>query len=162
MDICKFAANRTRLAVTFTTHGHRLDDELMSALTGSVHFIRISMDGVGETYEALRGRPFSTLVKRLHEVKALAPIGINFVVNSLTLPDLDAAIRLASEVGATEFLLLPEQASTGSAGIHQRTARDLIRWVGTYQGTVPLAVSEIGATGLPTCYPFKQDNSLQS
>lgn len=59
-DICRFAARETGLAVTFTTHGHRLlDGSIATAIAGCVHFIRVSMDGVGRTYEAIRGRPFS-------------------------------------------------------------------------------------------------------
>jgi MoaA/NifB/PqqE/SkfB family radical SAM enzyme len=63
--ICKFAATHTNLAVTFTTHGHRLGERLASALAGYVHFVRVSMDGVGATYETLRGKaaardPFGT------------------------------------------------------------------------------------------------------
>lgn len=161
-ELCRHAAQSTGLAVTFTTHAHHLTDALAASLAGSVHFVRVSMDGVGPTYEALRGRPFAALRHRLETVNALAPFGINFVVNARTLPDLDAATELAAEVGAAEFLLLPEQPVRGNGGIDERTARALQRWVDLYRGKVPLAVSEAGAEGLPTCNPLEAETGLRA
>ncbi|HEX7182176.1 MAG TPA: radical SAM protein [Thermoanaerobaculia bacterium] len=161
-DLCHYAAQKTGLAVTFTTHAHRLGDGLVTALAGNVHFVRVSMDGVGITYETLRGRSFAALRRRLETVRTLAPFGINFVVNARTLPDLDAATRLAAEVGAAEFLLLPEQPSQGGSGIDARTVRALRRWVSLYRGTVPLTVSESGSEGMPTCSPVSNETDLRA
>jgi sulfatase maturation enzyme AslB (radical SAM superfamily) len=147
--LCRYVTESTGLAVTFTTHAHRLDDRIAADLRGNVHFIRVSMDGVGATYEMLRGRPFSTLRCRLDIIRELAPFGINFVVNALTMADLDAALTLAAEVGASEFLLLPEQPVHGREGIDSRTIRELHRWVKSYRGTIPLSISEMWAGGLP-------------
>ena len=113
-----------------------MDDALAANLRGNVHFVRVSMDGVGTTYEALRGRSFASLRDRLDTIASMAPFGINFVVNAQTLPDLDAAVKLASEVGADEFLLLPEQPVRGRGGIDNHTARALQRWANLYRGTV--------------------------
>jgi pyruvate-formate lyase-activating enzyme len=148
-QLCDHAAKKTGLAVTFTTHAHRVDGVLMSALKGNVHFIRVSMDGVGATYEALRGRSFILLRARLEEIRTLAPFGINFVVNARTLPDLDAAIILAAEMGAREFLLLPEQPVTNAGGIDSRTLQALQAWIMRYDGPVPLAISERESEGVP-------------
>ena len=161
-ELCRYAARNTQLAVTFTTHAHHLTDAFAASLAGSVHFVRVSMDGVGPTYEALRGRTFEALRRRLDTVGALSPFGINFVVNARTLPDLDAATELAAEVGAAEFLLLPEQPVRGKGGIDERTARALQSWVDLYRGKVPLAVSEAGAEGLPTCNPLEAETGLRA
>lgn len=161
-ELCRHVAHKTRLAVTFTTHAHRLDDALIASLAGSVHFVRVSIDGVGATYEALRGRPFAALCRRLEVVRTLAAFGINFVVNSSTLPDLDAAIELATQVGATEFLLLPEHSARGRSGIDDATVRALRRWVTLYRGKVPLTVSEDGAQGLPTSDPCPGEIGLRA
>ena len=128
-EICRFAAENTNLAVTFTTHGHNLDERLLARLYGSVHFLRISMDGVGSTYEALRGRPFSSLLHRIRIAKSLAPVGINYVVNKRTVADLDQAIYIASDLGALEFLLLPEESVRGTGGIDVQTLGKLRRWI---------------------------------
>lgn len=161
-ELCRYTARNTGLAVTFTTHAHHLTDALVAGLAGSIHFVRVSMDGVGPTYEALRGRPFEALCRRLETVGALAPFGINFVVNARTLPDLDAATELAAEMGAVEFLLLPEQPVRGSGGINSTATQALQRWVSLYRGAVPLAVSEAGADGLPTCDPLASETGLRA
>jgi len=161
-EVCRYAAHSTGLAVSFTTNGQHLDDALMCALAGSVHFVRVSMDGVGPTYEALRGRPFATLRACLQNVRALSPFGLNYVVNSRTLADLDAATSFAADMGATEFLLLPEQPACGSGGIDGRTVHALCRWVCAYRGIVPLTVSEAGAEGLPTCNPIPRETGLRA
>lgn len=160
--LCRHVARNTGMAVTFTTHGHQLDERLATELRGNVHFIRVSMDGVGPTYERLRGKSFSALIARLSTVRALCPFGINFVVNALTLHDLDRAVALAAEQGAVEFLLLPEQPVRGRGGIDSRTFHALGDWVGSYRGPIPLAVSESGASGLPTCDPLAREASLRA
>src|SRR5262245_43564918 len=160
--VCQHAAENTGLAVTFTTHAHKLDDQLAADLRGNVHFVRVSIDGVGATYEMLRGRPYASLRRRLETVRELAPFGINFIVNAFTLPDLNAAVSFAAEVGATEFLLLPEQPVRGRGGIDNRTIRELRSWVNSYQGTIPLSVSEAGAFGLRTCNPLIYETGLRA
>ncbi len=161
-DLCQYAAQKTALAVSLTTHAHRFDDQLASCLAGNVHFVRVSMDGVGATYESIRGRSFAALRGRLEIVRTVARFGINFVVNSQTLSDLDAATALAAEVGAAEFLLLPEQPVRGSRGIDTLTAEFFRRWVRQYRGTVPLTVSEAGAYDLPICDPFASETALRA
>jgi MoaA/NifB/PqqE/SkfB family radical SAM enzyme len=108
-DICRQTAKLTNLAVTFTTHGHRMKPEHRTQLKDAVHFIRVSMDGVDGTYETLRGRPFAGLKSKVEIIRDIAPFGINYVVNALTLPDLDAALEITAKWGASEFLLLPER-----------------------------------------------------
>lgn len=49
-ELCSYAARKTNLAVTMTTHAHRLSDQLLNELAGNLHFVRVSMDGVGPTY----------------------------------------------------------------------------------------------------------------
>lgn len=160
--LCRHAAKSTKLAVTITTHAHHLDDRLVADLKGNLHFIRVSMDGVGATYEMVNGRFFSSLLRSFDTLRELAPFGINFLVNSRTFPDLDAAIALAAEVGATEFLLLPEQPVSGSGGIDNHTIQALSNWVNSYRGTIPLRVSEAGANGLPTCNPLVLETGLRA
>lgn len=160
--LCTYAARNTGLAVTFTTHGHRLNDTLLAALKGNVHFIRVSMDGINATYERLRGRSFPALWERLSAIRKIAPFGINYVVNSDTLPDIHAAAAFAQKAGASEFLLLPEQPVNGQGGIDDETARALRHWVTRYSGDMRLAVSESGSAGMPTCNPFANEAGLRA
>lgn len=159
-EVCEFASKETELAVTLTTHAHGLSDKMLRALEGNVNFVRVSMDGVGETYEANRGRSFNDLIQRMENLSSIVPFGINYVVNSLTILDLDAAIELASVMNAREFLLLPEQPTFSRSGINDLTKEKLINWVSDYKGSVRLAINESNANGLPTCDPFPRETGL--
>ncbi len=160
VDICKRVAGETQLAVTFTTHGHRLTPQLVERLKGSIHFARISVDGVGHTYEDQRGKQFSSLLRGIESIATLSPFGLNVVVNERTVVELDAVSELAQKVGASELLLLPQQATTAIASIDGAVERALRDWVSNYKGKIRLAVSEAGASGLPTCDPHPDERGL--
>ena len=161
-ELCMHASLRTGLAVTFTTHGHHLDDALLSGLKGHVHFIRVSMDGIGTTYERLRGRPFAALMERLTVLKEYAPFGINYLLNGDTLPEIEEAARSSEQVGASEFLLLHEQPTGGRSECRATEADALHRWVASYGGSMRLAVGEWGAAGLPVCNPLPTEIGLSA
>jgi len=160
--LCCDVAMRTGLAVTFTTHAHRIDANLANALRGSVHFLRLSMDGVGATYEAIRGRPFAEFLRHLDIARTIAPFGLNYVVNRFTVADLDSAAELASTIGASELLLLPEQPVGNGRRIDSTSRKFLADWVIGYRGRVQLTVSEAGADGLPTCDPLAAEQGIRS
>ena len=73
VSLCRRVAVDTQLAGSFTTHGHRLTEGLAERLAGAVHFVRVSMDGVGETYARIRGRRFSALIEKLALARRIAP-----------------------------------------------------------------------------------------
>lgn len=160
-EICGFAAEDTNLAVTFTTHGHNLDEQLLARLDGKVHFLRISMDGVNSTYETLRGRPFSCLLTKIRMASHLAPFGINYVVNKLTIADLDRAISIADNLGASEFLLLPEEPVNPRGGIDERTLEKLREWIECYSGPIPLTISESNSSGIRVANPFAYESGVR-
>jgi len=161
--LCKFASEETELAVTFTTHGHHLDKNLAKELQGYVNFIRVSMDGIENTYETIRGRPFSELLDKFEIIRDVSQFGINFLVNDMTYPDLDKAIELASKIGASEFLLIPELSTNNNSNdINKETILRLNEWVSGYKGDIPLAVSEAGRDLLPTCEAFPNELELHA
>jgi sulfatase maturation enzyme AslB (radical SAM superfamily) len=160
IELCSYAAKKTNLAVTMTTHAHRLSDQLLNELAGNLHFVRVSMDGVGTTYESIRCCPFDVLLERIAALRRVVRFGINFVVNSKTVRDLDAAVQLAADLGASEFLLLPEEPVGQGDGIDNETTTTLRKWVNGYRGSIPLAVSEGGAKGLSTCNPLSTETGL--
>ncbi|MFE9792327.1 radical SAM protein [Streptomyces goshikiensis] len=150
-QLCSDIARSTSMAVTFTTHGHRLTPELVDSLRGAVHFARLSVDGVGATYERLRGRPFAAVVRAAGLLDSLAPFGINAVINADTIGELDELAEFAERVGACELLLLPEQPTAATPGISDADGQHLIRWAGTAGTGVRLAISRTGLeTALPT------------
>lgn len=162
VEICKRATEETQLAVTFTTHGHRLTQRLVKHLKGSIHFARISVDGTGRTYEELRGKPFTNLLKGIESIATLSPFGINVVINERTVFELDVVTELAQQFGASELLLLPQQATNAVASMDEVVGRELKSWVSNYRGEVRLAVSEVGASVLPICDPLPNETGLRA
>lgn len=158
--ICRYGAHRTGLAITLTTHAHRWNERLAAELAGNVHFIRVSMDGVGATYERLRGRSFNTLLVQLRLVRSVSSFGLNYVVNAETLQDLDRAISVALECNAAEFLLLPERPTRNRPGIDSDTMGSLRAWVARYKEALPLLISDHAAEGLPICTPLCGEDAL--
>ncbi len=161
-ELCEFAANETNLAVTMTTHGHRLDESLITKISGRMHFARVSMDGVGTTYESIRNRSFDSLVNKIKLLKEVSPFGINFVVNSATIKELDEVAQIADDLGAAELLLLPEVPVGKGVGIDKDTETDMQKWVQNYQGSVRLAISETHTAGIPVCEPFEKETGISA
>lgn len=160
--LCQHVARSTRLSVSFTTHGHHIDDALADSLRGSVNFVRVSMDGVGSTYESIRRRSFAELLTRLKHVRSISRFGINVVINERTLPDLDEIAIVTADVGACELLLLPQVPVRGVAAIPSDTLQRLCRWVDSYRGPLKLCINESSAEGFPTCDPLAQERGLRA
>lgn len=160
--LCEYINKNTKMAVTLTTNGILFNAKLASELKGHVHFVRVSMDGVGKTYEKLRGVPFEIFVNRLNIITTVGKFGINYVVNSDTVHDIYAAIKMAEDIGASEFLLLPEHSTKISKGIDGESLHMLRTFVGQYRGPMPLSISEYKADGFPVCKPLANEPPLQA
>lgn len=161
-ELCTYAVERTSLAITMTTHGHRWNADLVARLRGAVHFVRVSVDGVHSTYERLRRRSFTDLRERIELIRSAFPIGLNCVVNSDTVGQLTHVADLAVAHGASELLLLPEQGTGARAGAPPKVISDMKAWVLAYDGPIPLSVSEAGAAGLPTAVALPMEVGLRS
>lgn len=161
-ELCQHTARETRLSVTFTTHGHHIDQAMADQLRGSVHFIRVSMDGVGDAYESIRGRTFRDLQERLKLVRTISRFGINVVVNERTLPDLDECAATAIDSGACELSLLPCVPVRSVPGISDATMQKLRRWVGGYNGPLKLCINEAHSDGFPICNPLAEERGLRA
>ena len=162
VKLCQYATQKTRLSVSFTTHGHHIDNDLAERLRGSVNFIRVSMDGVGATYESIRRRSFVGLLERLRDVRSISRFGVNVVVNDHTLPDLDEVARVSADAGACELLLLPQMPVRRVPAASVETFEGLRRWVDGYKGPLKLCINESSAEGFPTCDPLMQERGLRA
>ncbi len=162
LELCKSIQNETNLAITMTTHGHTLYGSFLEKLSKKMHFIRISMDGVDSTYEAIRKRPFSQLLQRMASLKGLIPFGINYMVNTATIKDLDRAIEIAESLEAREFLLLPEEPVGKGKAIDSQTKYILQEWINNYSGKVRLSISERHSENLLTCIPLVLEKGLNA
>lgn len=161
-ELCRHAARETQLSVTFTTHGHHIDSAMADELRGTVHFIRVSMDGVGDTYESIRRRSFPALKDRLKLIRGISNFGINIVLNERTMPQLDEAAAVAADAGATELLLLPQVAVRRVGAITDATMQALRRWADEYSGSLKLSINETHADGFPTCDPLVEERGLRA
>lgn len=163
VNICTRISASTSMAVTFTTHGHRLTPSFADALRGSVHFARLSVDGVGSTYERLRRRPFLAVAVAAELLRSVAPFGVNTVVNASTIDELDDVAEFAERHGASELLLLPEQATGATEGISQRDSERLAQWIWTTRSQLRLAISRSGLEGsLPTVEVIPDEGPLDA
>ncbi len=160
--LCQHVACETGLSVSFTTHGHHVDEDLAEGLSGSINFIRVSMDGVGATYESIRRRSFPALLTRLQHIRSISRFGVNVVINERTLPDLDDVAIVAADAGACELLLLPQVPVRGVPAILSDTLQDLRRWVDSYRGPLKLCINEASAGGFPTCDPLVEERGLHA
>lgn len=159
-ELCQFAAAYTDLAVSFTTHGHRITATMAEQLKGNVHFIRVSIDGLGETYERLRGRSFAGLLSQMELITSIAPFGVNYVLNADTLPELSEAVSYWEQFGATEFLILPEIDLSGN--FSKNIIENLKTFLSGYSGKLPLRINENCSTGMPIAQPFDDIDPLRA
>lgn len=161
-QLCQYAAHETRLSVSFTTHGHHIDAELSERLHGSVHFIRVSMDGVGATYESIRRRSFPKLLEHMAQVREISRFGVNVVVNERTLCELDEVARVSAKAGACELLLLPQMPIRTVLPIDENSLKGLRRWVESYNGPLKLCINESSAEGFSACDPLMGERGLRA
>ncbi|WP_371602433.1 radical SAM protein [Streptomyces sp. NBC_01220] len=160
-QLCSDITQSTSMAVTFTTHGHRLTPKFVGSLRGAVHFVRLSVDGVGSTYERLRGRPFVDVVQAAALLGSLAPFGINAVINGDTVGELDDLAEFADKAGASELLLLPEQPTAATSGISDADAQRLVEWAAAARIGARLAISRTGLeAALPTAEAVPGEHPL--
>ena len=159
VEVCRYASHNAGLAVTMTTHGHNLTKELLDSLHGSVHLMRISMDGVGDTYRSLRGRSFEALCENVLAARLDFRIAINCLVNSTTVRELDHVAEVAARLGACELLILPEQRAAQCKGLDGEGFESLREWINTYTGPVPLTTIP-AVRGVPLCNPLPFDAGL--
>ena len=141
-DLCAFVHRETGMACTMTTNGVLLDDVAVSHLSSTLDFCRISMDGIGKTHESIRKYSFDKLLLAVQRAAKQMKVGINYLVNDVTICDLKRVMELAAEVGARELLLLPEVATNGGVTVSEACLRQLRQCVLDYHGTVSMRISE--------------------
>ena len=139
--LCHRIHNETDLALSVTTHGHRWTGAFAASIGGALQFVRVSMDGTGDTYSRLRGRPFTAFVERLKVIADRYRFGINVVVNADTLDELDTVADFAFGHGAQELLLLPEVGRDGVSLLDREQQAKLNAWIESNYRSRRLAIS---------------------
>lgn len=152
-DLCRRIWSETDLGISITTHGHHLTEPLIEELTGYISIIRVSIDAPEPVYSAIRGRPLSALLQKLSAISNRIPLGVNTVVNSSTLPFLSDLAAIVQQVGAIDWLLLPET-SGGSFTLTKMQWEDLDRWLVNHWEQMPLRVAAEAISNLSGPFPF--------
>ena len=150
----------TGLAISLTSNGHMLTTKLVSQLESALNFLRISVDGVGATYESIRGQSFEELLKRLSILKGRIPFGINYDVNKTTISDLSEAAKIFESYGAHELLLLPEEPFGLGEKIDDYTLECLKIWIDGYSGGLKLSVSSGFKDMVDSLVPLENESNL--
>ncbi len=161
IEICKQVHDSTALAVSFTSHGHQLSETMVSQLSPYVHFVRLSMDGCGNTYERIRGRSFQVFQDQLGMISSKIRFGVNFVVNDETVGDLNK-INFLHDLGCEELLILPQHATDKVPSISAKTHKQMTSWVAQYSGSMRLSVAAYAQEGLPTCNVFSEEKEIEN
>lgn len=98
------------MLTTVTTNGMLLTQRNLQDLREFVNLIAISLDGVGESHNRMRGNPraFEIMKQRLEDVrKANNPFGFIFTLTMHNLDELEQAACFAIEQGATLLQVHP-------------------------------------------------------
>lgn len=95
----------TGMAIHVTTNGLLIPEGFAERRAGRLGQVRVSVDGVGATYERLRGAPFAAVVAGLRRLRGL-PVGLNLLVTDETLPEFPLYLDFAAGEGIRDLLLL--------------------------------------------------------
>ena len=162
VEVCDFVHTKTKMACTMTTNGVLLNDKMISRLSHSLNFCRISMDGVGKTHGTLRGTSFESLLSVIHKTVKSIKVGINYLVNDLTIGELDRAAQIAEQEGISELLLLPEVSTNSELNVSDACMCQLKKWVEDYDGPIPIRVSETIMDVFPNAVALPGDKSCRA
>lgn len=106
-EVLEYTHGETPLAVGMTSNCTENLVKLTPSISRYVDFLRISMDGIRDTYYSHRGIPFEDFVKRFEYLLGFYNVGINYLVDETTIDDLDEAFILLKGWEIRELLLLP-------------------------------------------------------
>ncbi|EOX1771017.1 hypothetical protein ACPDPP_003559, partial [Vibrio cholerae] len=107
-------------------------------------------------------RSFNQLIENLELLSGNVPFGINYVVNSQTIDDLNDAVSIADSCGAREFLLLPEVPVGFGKQIDDITLNTLKDWIAEYQGSLRLSISSDYKNAVNSAIALEKEASYRS
>lgn len=103
-------ARECGMATTVTSNGMLLDERRLEGLIGVTNVLAISLDGLPESHNKMRGSPraFDDMVGNLPAVRATGiPFGFIFTLTQYNLNEADWAAEFAHHQGATLFQIHP-------------------------------------------------------
>lgn len=96
---------KTSLAVHVTTNATLVPPHFVERVAGRIGQIRISVDGVGATYEAHREIPFERVVEGIRRLRGLRR-GLNCLIGPQTLVNMPELLDFAEAEGIDDLLFL--------------------------------------------------------
>jgi MoaA/NifB/PqqE/SkfB family radical SAM enzyme len=153
-ELCQKIWAETDLGISITTHGRHLTEEFITAVRGSVSLIRVSIDAPEPEYSEIRGYPLRFVLDNLKWLNGRIPFGINTVINSMTLMHLDDMALLVRNLGAFDWLLLPE-VSSGTCTLSASEWEMLDDWVARRPTDLSLRISADAAVNLTCGFLFE-------
>lgn len=103
-------ARAAGMATTVTSNGMLLDERRLATLEGCVDLLAISLDGVPDSHDRMRGDPraFSTMASRLEGLRRSGiPFGFIFTLTLHNLHELEWAAAFALDQGASLLQIHP-------------------------------------------------------
>ena len=153
-DVLRFTHEKTSLAVGMTSNCTEELVKLTPSISRYVDFLRISMDGIRETYYSHRGIPFEDFVKRFVYLLGYYKIGINYLVDETTIDDLDEAFSMMKDWGVRELLLLPREPDC-----HESVMSRLHEWIRRNKDEgILMEISSARKGKLPFLAPYREDD----
>ena len=153
-DVLRFTHEKTSLAVGMTSNCTEELVKLTPSISRYVDFLRISMDGIRDTYYSHRGIPFEDFVKRFVYLLGYYKIGINYLVDETTIDDLDEAFSMMKDWGVRELLLLPREPDC-----HESVMSRLYEWIRRNKDEgILMEISSARKGKLPFLAPYREDD----
>ncbi len=153
-EVLKYTHEETPLAVGMTSNCTEELVKLTPRISRYVDFLRISMDGIGDTYYRHRGISFDGFVKHLEYLLEYYKVGINYLVDETTIDDLDEAFFLMKDWGIRELLLLPREPDCPESVISR-----LHDWIMHNKDKgILIEISNARRGNLPFLAPYREDD----
>ena len=153
-DVLRFTHEKTPLAVGMTSNCTEELVKLTPSISRYVDFLRISMDGIGDTYYEHRGIRFEDFAKRFEYLLGFYKVGINYLVDETTIEDLDDAFSMMKDWGVRELLLLPREPDCPESVMSR-----LHEWIGRNKDAgILMEISSARKGNLPFLAPYREDD----
>ncbi len=110
LEILEYASN-SRIGISFSTNGSFINDKIIKKLEKiDIFKVQVSLDGLEETHNKIRGVNFSfqTVVQAIKKfTESGIRVEVSTTVNALNLNELDDLIQLSLSLGAKSFKAIP-------------------------------------------------------
>ena len=117
--------------LTLTTNGTLLEEEFRKKIIGKVNNLVVSVDGIGQKFEEIRGFNFKKIYENLHAINELKiktaneipRINIQFVASKDNIDSIFEVMNLASELRAASLIvsnLIPQDLESSSKILYTR------------------------------------------